>query len=79
MEDCPVLLVWCADLSRTKQMGERHNYPTEATGFLESYMVAVVDAALAGGGVVRAGAGRCCAGCSRRSASPGRRPSSGSS
>jgi nitroreductase len=47
MEECPVLLVWCADLSRTKQMGERHNYPTDATGFLESYMVSVVDAALA--------------------------------
>jgi nitroreductase len=47
MEECPVLLVWCADLSRTKQMGERHNYPTEATGFLESFVVSVVDAALA--------------------------------
>jgi nitroreductase len=47
MEECPVLLVWCADLSRTRQMGERHNYPTEATGFLESFVVSVVDAALA--------------------------------
>ena len=33
--------------SRTKQMGERHNYPTDATGFLESFVVSVVDAALA--------------------------------
>ncbi len=47
MEECPVLLVWCADLSRTKQMGERLNYPTDATGFLESFVVSVVDAALA--------------------------------
>ena len=47
MEECPLLLVWCADLGRTKQMGERHNYPTEATGFLESFVVSVVDAALA--------------------------------
>jgi nitroreductase len=47
MEECPVLLVWCADLSRTKQMGDRHNYPTDATGFLESFVVSVVDAALA--------------------------------
>ena len=47
MEDCPLLLVWCADLSRTKQMGERHDYPTDATGFLESFIVSVVDAALA--------------------------------
>jgi nitroreductase len=47
IEECPVLLVWCADLSRTKQMGERHNYPTDATSFLESFIVSVVDAALA--------------------------------
>lgn len=47
MEECPLLLVWCADLARTKQMGERHNYPTDATGFLESFLVSVVDAALA--------------------------------
>jgi nitroreductase len=47
IEECPLMLVWCADLSRTKQMGERHNYPTDATGFLESFIVAVVDAALA--------------------------------
>lgn len=47
IEDCPLMLVWCADLSRTKQMGERHNYPTDATGFLESFVVSVVDAALA--------------------------------
>lgn len=47
MEECPLLLVWCADLSRTKKMGERHSYPTDATGFLESFVVSVVDAALA--------------------------------
>ena len=47
IEDCPLMLVWCADLSRTKQMGERHDYPTDATGFLESFVVSVVDAALA--------------------------------
>ena len=47
MEECPVLLVWCADLARTKQIGERHSYPTDATGFLESFIVSVVDAALA--------------------------------
>jgi nitroreductase len=47
MEECPLLLVWCADLSRTKEMGRRHDYPTEATEFLESFVVSVVDAALA--------------------------------
>jgi len=47
IEDCPLMLVWCADLSRTKKMGERHNYPTDATGFLESFVVSAVDAALA--------------------------------
>ena len=47
MEECPVLLVWCADLGRTKAMGARHNYPTDATEFLESFVVSVIDAALA--------------------------------
>lgn len=47
MEECPLLLVWCADLSRTKEMGKRHDYPTDATAFLESFIVSVVDAALA--------------------------------
>jgi nitroreductase len=47
MEDCPLLLVWCADLSRAQQMGVRHNYPTDATVYLESFVVSVVDAALA--------------------------------
>src|SRR5256885_2154718 len=47
MEECPVLLVWCADLGRTKAMGKRHDYPTEATEFLESFVVSVIDAALA--------------------------------
>jgi nitroreductase len=47
IEECPLMLVWCADLSRTKQMGERHNYPTDATVYLESFIVSVVDAALA--------------------------------
>jgi nitroreductase len=47
IEECPLMLVWCADLSRTKQMGARHDYPTDATGFLESFIVSVVDAALA--------------------------------
>jgi nitroreductase len=47
MIECPVLLVWCADLGRTKQIGQRHSYPTDATEFLESFVVSVVDAALA--------------------------------
>jgi nitroreductase len=47
MEECPLLLVWIADLSRTEAMGRRHSYPTEATAFLESFVVSVIDAALA--------------------------------
>jgi nitroreductase len=47
MVECPVLLVWCADLGRTKAMGKRHDYPTDATEFLESFVVSVIDAALA--------------------------------
>lgn len=47
MEECPLLLVWIADLSRTEAMGRRHSYPTDATAFMESFVVSVIDAALA--------------------------------
>lgn len=46
--ECPVFLVWCADLSRLKRAAERH-IPSETTyeGTTENFIVATVDTALA--------------------------------
>ncbi|EES74215.1 putative oxygen-insensitive NADPH nitroreductase [Paenibacillus sp. oral taxon 786 str. D14] len=46
--ECPVFLVWCADLSRLKRAAERH-LPSETTyeGTTENFIVATVDTALA--------------------------------
>lgn len=48
VEQCPVFLVWCADLSRLKEAASRH-LPSEATfeGSVENFIVATVDTALA--------------------------------
>ena len=47
VRDCPLLLVWIADLSRLDRLGERAGVPADANRFLEMFVVAVVDAALA--------------------------------
>lgn len=47
VRDCPLLLVWIADLSRLDRLGERAGVPANANRFLEMFVVAVVDAALA--------------------------------
>lgn len=46
--ECPVFLVWCADLSRLKEAARRH-LPAEQSyeGTTENFIVATVDAALA--------------------------------
>lgn len=46
--ECPVFLVWCADLSRLKRAAERH-IPSQPTyeGTTENFIVATVDTALA--------------------------------
>ncbi|RRJ63613.1 oxygen-insensitive NADPH nitroreductase [Paenibacillus oralis] len=48
VEQCPVFLVWCGDLSRLKHTAERH-LPAQETyeGAVENFIVATVDAALA--------------------------------
>ncbi len=43
----PVFLCWVADLSRLYRMGERHQQTLEGLDYLESFIVAAVDAALA--------------------------------
>jgi len=49
ISECPVFLVWCADLSRLKAAAERH-LPAGAETYessVENFIVATVDAALA--------------------------------
>ncbi|WP_137179085.1 NADPH-dependent oxidoreductase [Roseomonas sp. AR75] len=43
----PLFLCWIADLSRLERLGQAHGRRLEGLDFLESYMVALVDAALA--------------------------------
>lgn len=47
IEECPLFLVWLADLSRLEELGRRKSAPTEALPYLESFMFAMIDAALA--------------------------------
>jgi nitroreductase len=47
IRECPLLLVWIADLSRLDRLGERTGVPTDSNRFLEMFVVAVVDATLA--------------------------------
>lgn len=43
----PLLLVWLADLSRLERIGAAAGQPTEALDYLESFLTAAIDAALA--------------------------------
>ena len=43
----PLFLVWLADLSRAERLARARQAPLEGVDFLESFIVAVVDAALA--------------------------------
>ena len=45
--EAPLFLCWVADLSRLTRLGEAHQRKLEALDYLESFMVALVDAALA--------------------------------
>lgn len=45
--ECPLLLVWLADLARLDAMGERRGAAREGLDYLELLMVGVIDAALA--------------------------------
>jgi len=47
VRDCPLLLVWLADLSRLDRVAARAGGAADANRFLEMFLVAVVDAALA--------------------------------
>jgi len=45
--EAPLFLCWVADISRLTRLGEAHQCKLEALDYLESFMVALVDAALA--------------------------------
>lgn len=47
IRDAPLLLVWLADLARLDSIGAERQQPVEGTQYLEEFIVAVVDAALA--------------------------------
>lgn len=48
IQECPVFLVWCADLSRLKKAAETHQPGvTSYEGAAENFIVATVDVALA--------------------------------
>ena len=47
IEECPLFLVWCADLSRLHRLGEAEGATLEALPYLETFLVAAIDAALA--------------------------------
>lgn len=45
--EAPLFLVWLADLSRAQRLAARSAHPDEGLHFLETFLVAVIDAALA--------------------------------
>lgn len=47
IEQAPLLLLWVADLARARLVADTAGEPHEGLGYLESYTVAAVDAALA--------------------------------
>lgn len=47
IDEAPLILLWVADLARTRALGERERAPTEALDYLESLVTATVDAGLA--------------------------------
>ncbi len=44
---CPLLLVWIADLSRLKALGAKHKVAHDGLSYLEAFLVATIDSALA--------------------------------
>lgn len=45
--ECPLFLCWIADVSRLDRIGTQEKVPLEGTVFLETFLVAAIDAALA--------------------------------
>ncbi len=47
IEQCPLFLVWVADLSRLERLGEATGRTLEGLPYLETFLVAALDAAIA--------------------------------
>ena len=47
IEEAPLLLLWVADVARTPHIGEQKQAPTDGTQYLDSFLTAALDAALA--------------------------------
>ena len=47
VRDCPVFLVWLADLARVDHLAETRGISLAALPFVETFLIAVIDAALA--------------------------------
>jgi nitroreductase len=47
IEQCPLYIVWIADMSRNDRLGEAEKTTLESLPYLETFMVACIDAALA--------------------------------
>ncbi len=47
IEQCPLFFAFIADVSRLERLGAQENLPLENTPYLETFLVAAIDAALA--------------------------------
>lgn len=47
IEQCPLFLVWLADISRNQRLGAEEQAELPVTPYLETFLVAAIDAALA--------------------------------
>lgn len=47
IEECPLFLVWLADLSRLERLGRAEGVTLEGLPYFETFLVAAIDAALA--------------------------------
>jgi nitroreductase len=47
IDTCPLFLVWIADLARLRSLGEQRQVPHEGLDYLEAFLLANIDAALA--------------------------------
>ncbi|MGE0698622.1 MAG: NADPH-dependent oxidoreductase [Hyphomicrobiaceae bacterium] len=47
IEECPLFLCFCADLARNERLGKAENVTLEGIPYLETFLVASIDAALA--------------------------------
>lgn len=47
IDEAPLLLIWLADLSRARVLARDHGQPGDGLDYLESFLLAVIDATLA--------------------------------